>query len=185
MFDPRIVKIQGDISRNDVIQLVKWCKGKNVCEFGMGGSTLLLARCAKSLRSYDSNKKWYDITAKRISQIPDKTCEPILICNDGHPPSDFVGYDVLWVDGVNNLRPEWIKLANKCKVVIIHDSRRPGDWQRTMHAISSHFLKLKTIHCHIENSNLIIFEMRNTPVAWENWNRTETENRVNCLDYVN
>lgn len=77
IFDPRTVLIQGDISRADAVVLVNLCAGRSVVEFGMGGSTLLLARCAKELSSYDTDLEWYEITECRIAQIPDKTCKPV------------------------------------------------------------------------------------------------------------
>ena len=178
MLDPSTCTIQGDLSRNDAIQLVTWCRGRDVYEFGMGVSTLLLARCARHLHSYETNADWYTLTQRRISQIKDKTCSPVLIHHDGAPPEDFPGCDVLFIDGREDLRANWVALADRCGVVMIHDSRRFSDWSWAMFAFSAHFLQIGKIHMHAGTSNMMIFEMRESPVVYENWNRTEKYNRV-------
>ena len=185
--DPKTVTIQGDLSRNDVIQLCEWCNNKKVVEFGMGGSTLILARCAKELHSYETNKEWYDITTRRIDQIPNKTCEPTLTLNEvGKPyklnglPDDIPECDVLWVDGFAPLRKLWINnFFDKAKTIIVHDSRRKEDATEALIIAIDRFDMVESIYLHHEDSNLIIIQKRDKRVAWENWNKVEKhDNRV-------
>lgn len=179
MVDPQTVPIQGDLSRNDVVQLCAWCRGKSVVEFGMGGSTLLLSRIATSLISFDTEEYWFDITRHRIAQIEDKSCQPQLFLNP-EPPERIPQCEVLFLDGKDVQRFEWIRrFQRQCKVLIIHDSRVPVIFNPTLQLLAEDFLRLQSIHCHIGESNLLVAEYRDAPVAYENWNHTEAnDNRI-------
>ena len=186
-FDPSSVTIQGDLSRNDAVQLCLWCNGRDVVEFGMGGSTLLLSRCAKSLLSFDTQKHWFDVTELRLNQIPEKSCEPQLVLSP-EIPQNIPACDVLFVDGLDYQRVEWVKrFHDRSKVLIVHDSRSPVITLPILAAIAPSFLKLYALYFHIGNSNLLIMVFREEPIAYENWNHTEIGDRrasPETIDYV-
>ena len=183
MFDPKTVLIQGDLSRADTLELVKLCQGRSVVEFGMGASTLLLARCAKKLVSYDTDQKWCDVTQRRTAQIPDKTCEPQLVFSPRVPRS-IPPCDVLFVDGLSSQRIEWGRKFFQRRVghaVLIHDSRRRECWRiigkLVMYKETSRWID--NIQFHVGDSNMIIVWKRSKSANYFNWNRTERDdNRV-------
>lgn len=185
--DPQTVKIQGDLSRADVVSLCQLCTGKEVIEYGMGGSTLILSRCARSLSSFEESEYWCDVTRDRLYQIPDKTCQPAT--NIGSGVEHYLPKcDVLWIDGTPASRIGWITNFFHCaRTIVIHDARRGGDVARALEALVPFFEHIKTIHINYNESNLLVVEKREQPLVWENWNVTEKDdNRVSPFirDYV-
>jgi len=178
--DPKTVKIQGDLSRSDVINLCRLCDGKRVVEFGMGGSTLLLARCCATLDSYDTSEEWYNRITAKVSQIPNKTCEPKLTLGE-QVPEDIPSCDVLWIDGCDAHRGLWLeKFFDKAPLIIVHDGRRPWDVSQVFEVVRPNFSRVKTLHINYDESNLLLIEKRLSPLEWENWNVTERDdNRAN------
>lgn len=176
-FNPETVMIQGDLSRQDVVTLCAECDNKKVVEFGMGGSTLLLARCASELVSCETHPNWFEVTHNRLKQIKDKTNNIEL-----HKNIDSVNmnkmYDVVFVDGVDNMRlPFANKFINNTKKIIFHDSRRLNDFDLALQFMRTHYQRILEAKFHANNSNLIIITLNDHPVVWENWN--ETERRTN------
>ena len=160
--DSESVIIQGDLSRADVRVLVATCAGRDVVEFGMGGSTLILARCASRLVSYDTSADWYGVTRNRIAQIPDKTCEPELVLDAG-VPDVLPPCDVLFVDGVMDLRPAWVaRHWWGPGIIMLHDSRAPETWEeiRTLLQDPQAGLWIESIGWHVLDSNMIVIAMR-------------------------
>ena len=184
MINPETITIQGDISRQDVMVLASYCTNKNVVEFGVGGSTLIIARCAKSLMSYDTDQNWIDITSLRLSTISDKTCEPQLKLIS-QPPNDIEECDVLFIDGLGDHRDAWAKLFTRAKVTLIHDSLGvAGDYPVVYWVMKEIFNNIDsvglldkiTFHCF--DSNMVVVERRDSPLSFRNWNETETTGRI-------
>lgn len=177
MVDPSSCVIQGDISREDALVLVSECSGRSVVEFGTGGSTLILARCASSLASYDTDRRWLDGTAKRLAQMDGwlKTCEPSLI-HSADVPVDINECDVLWVDGLSGQRTEWCVLHfPRCRTLLLHDSRRAGAWSTVGALLAKRGLEVDSVHMHAGawSSNIVVVRRRFTPVAYVSWWDTE------------
>jgi hypothetical protein len=174
-FDPKTVPIQGDLSRADVVELVRMCRGKRVVEFGMGGSTLILMRCARSLDSYETDPHWHCLTAHRMKQVKDKTCEPTLMLSPD-TPSDIPECDIIFVDGLSSKRDEWMRLWRRTReAVVLHDSRVPATWRSVMELLRDEESGtwVEGIDFHVNQSNLLVVRKRPEPVAYENWNITE------------
>jgi len=174
-FDPKTVPIQGDLSRADVVELVRLCQGKRVVEFGMGGSTLILARCALSLDSYETDPHWHWLTAHRMKQIKDKTCEPALVLGPD-TPAGVPECDVIFVDGLSSKRDEWMRLWRSAReAVVLHDSRVPGTWRSVVELLKDDESGtwVDGIDFHVNQSNLLVVRRRPGPAAYENWNLTE------------
>lgn len=184
MLDYKTVPIYGDISRNDVRVLIELCTGKNVIEFGVGGSTLILAQVASKLTSYDTSQEWIDKTKKKLITKPSvKTCEPEFIHNP-EIPNDIPECDVLFLDGEGYQRTGWLKHFPKCKVVISHDCRgETTDGPTAYHLIYPLFKNFELLQyvSRIEyaylDSNMFVYYRREKPIVYENWNITETDNR--------
>lgn len=190
MLDPRTCKIQGDLSRADVIVLHSLCQGKRVVEFGMGGSTLLLARCASELDSYEPFENWYEATRKRIGQIPDKTAEVRLHKMEAEKradgrfnvrfPASVPDCDVMFVDGQHEIRGIWLAdFFHKAKRILVHDCRRAKDVQRAIEGFLQYFEWVDSVRFSVDGSNMMLIERRDRPLEWVDWNVTEADdNRV-------
>jgi hypothetical protein len=185
MFDPLTVPIQGDLSRNDVVVLHELCQGGSVVEFGMGGSTLLISRIANSLTSYDTNQEWLDRTRKRLMAITDKTCEPDLhLISD--TPSSIPECDVLFIDGLGDIRWEWMRHFRAAKVLVCHDSLGDtgGNGPTVYNMMGELFRSMENVelldraYYHYKDSNMVVVFRRDKPIKYVNWNAVETENRL-------
>jgi tRNA A58 N-methylase Trm61 len=186
MYNAYTVPIQGDMSRADVVVLTKYCSGKKVVEFGMGGSTLLLARCTQTFISYEDDEMWFQRTQDRISQIPDKIDDIELILQKDPPKTIPSDTDTLFVDGNDTLRKLWIeKLGHIPNTILVHDSRRTKDFEDTVDSLKKHFLKIDTIQVHAQESNIIVVTMRPSPIELEDWNKTEIYNHRVSWDEEN
>jgi hypothetical protein len=177
--NPKTVTIQGDLSRADVVELCRICGGKIVVEFGMGGSTLILARCAAFLYSYDTEDSWLSATKARIDSIEDKTAR-VHLYSSPSIPAEVPECDVLWVDGLFSQRAEWIRQHGKRgKVVVVHDCRRYHDVIHALEGALSFWAWVERIDSCPGGSNLMVITRREKPMRYEDWNETEKDdNRV-------
>ena len=130
-FNPYVCPIYGDLSRADVVALTLLCRGKNVVEYGVGGSTIILSQIAKSVVSFDTKEIWVERTKEFLKQIPNKTCEPEFrpILKEKFNGSSVKGIgfpcDIVFSDGWAAMRGHFIlefwKHISEC--AIAHDSR--------------------------------------------------------------
>lgn len=186
MVDANTVTIQGDLSRLDAAVLIELCDNKHVIEFGVGGSTLLIARVAKSLHSWDTSTEWLKRTAARLEKLrPELTCTPQLSLTDGCP-DDIPDCDVLFVDGRGEDRFKWLRFFPKCKILICHDSLGDtgGHGPTIYHVMAALFGDRTCVELldradyHYRDSNMAVIYRRISPLVYKNWNVTETENRL-------
>ncbi len=186
MVDPKTVIIQGDLSRLDAEVLIELCQDKNVVEFGVGGSTLLIARVAKKLNSYDTNHEWLNRTAARVRKIEHElSCIPEFTIVK-QVADDIDECDVLFVDGNGDDRFKWLKFFPKCKVLICHDSLGDtGGNGPTLYHVMTELFKdracveyLDRADFHYKGSNMAVVYRRSEPICYQNWNLIETENRL-------
>lgn len=186
MVDPKTVVIQGDLSRRDAEVLLELCQDKAVVEFGVGGSTLLIARVASSLRSYDTSSEWLGRTAARIRQIePELSCIPeFTLVKD--VADSIPECEVLFIDGRGDDRFKWLKFFPRCNVLICHDSLGDtGGHGPTLYHVMAELFKdrdcvehLERADFHYKDSNMVVVYSRPEPIKYQNWNLTETENRL-------
>jgi hypothetical protein len=174
--DPSTYPTSADLSRADLRVLHHFCKDTAVVEFGCGGSTLFLQKIAKTLTSYDTSQEWIDLVK---GQLSGNRQEIILI--DAVPPI-LPKADVHFVDGIDHLRPIWVRYCQEqraAKVIIVHDSRRTYpvaglgclfEWPLTA--------LIEKVEYHYMGSNCLVITLRQTPVAYEDWNVTEPVNRL-------
>lgn len=185
MLNPNTMSIQGDISRNDVKVLFELCTNKNVIEYGVGGSTLILAQIAKTLICYDTDINWINTTAKRLQNINNKTCNPELNYIT-QTPHELPESDIIIIDGHGDTRHEWAKHLPTTKQLLFHDSLGSTTTQPTIYHITTQLFtnmtlieNLDTAKFHYKDSNYLLIIKRETPIKYVNWNETETENRLN------
>lgn len=186
MIDYRTVVIQGDLSRLDVRVLLELCAHKRVVEFGMGGSTLLLARICKELISYDTSMEWLERTKARLEDIQGElSCIPTLLLTAGEE-EDICECDVLFIDGKGEDRHKWLKFFTKCKILICHDSLGDtgGSGPTLLHIMSELYSNMDIVKnldrtdYHYLGSNMVVTYKRENPINFVNWNIIEIENRI-------
>lgn len=188
MIDPQNVIIQGDLSRADVHVLHDLCVDKHVVEFGVGGSTLILARCARTLITYDTDRTWLSRIQARIGCLNYKTTEPIFNHVTDIPES-IPECDVLFIDGYGPQRAGWTTFFLKCTTMVLHDSLGDTGSGPTIDNLMSLLFKdknivehLNKIYVHYNDSNCIVITRRPKPIKYINWNIVETENRISPYD---
>ncbi len=200
-FNPYTCPIEGDLSRADVVALTLLCRGKDVVEFGVGGSTILLSQIAKSVVTFDTKEVWVERTKETLKTITNKTCEPDIkpILAETHDGSSVKGIgfpcDVLFSDGWAAMRSYFIlefwKYIREC--AITHDTRaiyagnvlkrfidayNPAfkGSQKYPWGYNPYLSSLKSIEWNYLESNCCILTKRNTTLIWEDWKKTEKDN---------
>lgn len=186
MVDPKSVVIQGDLSRRDAEVLLELCRDKFVVEFGVGGSTLLIARVAQRLQSYDTSVEWLSRTAARIKKIEGElSCIPEFSIVDD-VADDIPECEVLFIDGKGEDRYKWLKFFPKCNIMICHDSLGDtgGNGPALYHIMAELFKNRECVEYldradfHYKDSNMVVIYSRPEPIRYHNWNLTETDNRL-------
>lgn len=203
-FNPYICPIQGDLSRADAVSLALLCRGKDVVEYGVGGSTIILSQVAKSLTCFDTKQTWLEKTKESVNKLPNKTCEPDFrpILKEKHDNSSVTGLgfncDVIFSDGWAAMRIHFIlefwPYIREC--AITHDSRAiyagnivkkfmdaydptVKDNKKFPWGVNPYISSLQKIEWNYLESNCCIFFKRNTSLIWEDWKKTEIENNRN------
>lgn len=168
------IKFIGDLSIQDAKVLVKLgSQAKHILEFGAGGSTQIFAQCKpKTLISVETDLHWVQLTEKRIKKLSDIT-EPLFINYGRHPQQPF---DLIFVDGVDNLRKEFAidtwKLLTVGGVMVFHDTRRFIDFANAAWIAQLHFNEISKIEVNVDDSNMtVIYKKQHQPYV--NWNYTE------------
>ena len=200
-FNPYTCPIYGDLSRADVVALTLLCRNKNVVEFGVGGSTILLSQVAKSVITFDTKEVWVNRTKKFLKNIPNKTCDSYFrpVIEEKHDGSSVLGLstpcDVLFSDGWAAMRGHFIlEFWNDIKeCAITHDTRSPyagnvvkmlfNAYDKKLNkengyiwGVNPHTASLKSIEWNYLESNCCVFFKRNTLLIWEDWKKTEANN---------
>ena len=202
ILNPYIFPIEGDLSRADFVVLTQLCRGKDVVEYGVGGSTLLFSRIAKSVVSFETKQVWADRVTEQLAQVKDKRCEPeIVIIGEEHDGSTVKGLvrtcDVFFNDGWAAMRHHfllefWLQIRVCC---ILHDTRATyaanvvkkfidaydleADKEKYPWGRNPYLASLKTIEwCYLESNMAVLFR-RNCELYWEDWKRTESGDNRN------
>ena len=186
MLNPYICKIEGDLSRADVVALTLLCRGKDVVEFGLGGSTLIIGQVAKSLITYETKPEW----VKRFPQI--ETPIEIIDEKEGGSSVRKLGKkcDVLFADGWAAMRHHFLLVfwpyIREC--AILHDTRSiyAGNCvQKFINAynppttgwgLNPYLATLKSIEWNYLESNMCVLHKRNCQLEYEDWKKTEADN---------
>ena len=196
MLNPYTYKTEGDLSRADVVALTLLCRGKNVIEFGIGGSTVLLSQIANNVITYEHDPKW---TEKILPHLGSNV--EIRPIDKGSTPAEgalnVIGLgescDVCFIDGHSHIRaPALIEFWKHIKeYAILHDSRmtyagncvkkfidafvdqnKPSDTNPGM-SDNPFTGSLETIHWNYLESNMVVMKKRNCTLRYENWKVSE------------
>jgi hypothetical protein len=191
MINPYTWKIEGDLSRADVLVLTLLCRNKNVIEFGIGGSTILLSQIANKVITYEHDPAWRDKIAPKLN---DKV-EIRMIEKNPQAVKGLGEYcDVLFDDGHSLLRaPALLEFWKYIKgYAILHDSRMTYAGNCVKRLIDAfvpnpeitegnpnklpdnpYTGSLDTIYWNYLESNMVVLQKRNYILKYENWKITE------------
>jgi hypothetical protein len=162
------------------------CRNRDVVEFGLGGSTLIIGQVAKSLITYETKPEW----VKRFPRIE----SPIEIIEEKKDGSSVKGLgrecDVIFLDGWAAMRHHFLlefwPHIREC--AILHDTRSvyaanclkkfidaynppTVGW-----ALNPYLATLKSIDWNFLESNMCILHKRNCQLEYEDWKKTEAGN---------
>jgi len=193
-FNEYVCPIEGDMSRADVVSLVQLCRGKNVIEFGLGGSTKILRQVAKSVKTYETKKVW----AER------QDLDNIVFIEELHDGSSVKGLsepcDVIFIDGWAAMRNHFLMefWADVKECAILHDSRMTYA-SRCIEIFLQAYQKppqnkfdynpylgtLQKIEWNYMNSNNAVLYKRPYELIWEDWKKTEAGNNRKGYGAIN
>jgi hypothetical protein len=185
-YSPFTCVIKGDIARADTVGLHMLCQGRSVVEFGVGASTMILARSAKPLITYDTSELWISKTQKNIAQLDHKTCEPEFVKFNEKSIPTCPPCEVLWIDGLPSARLAFAlqNFDQSSEMVILHGALRNRN--SFGHRILSETLQekwemIKSVELGYLDSHLLVLHKRKKPLIYYNYHQTEAGNhRVPC-----
>ena len=172
--NPDDALIEGDVSRNDLVLLYELCAGLNVVEFGVGGTTMYLARICKSLQCFETDRGWADGIRSELCRrgLEAKVTMVPQADPDG---ASLPRADVYVIDGLIHLRSSWVKAAIFSRIahfILVHDSRRASptndigwlfQWPQTAW--------LRDVQFHFRNSNYLLITPRQKPIEFIDWHQ--------------
>lgn len=178
-------KFIGDLSLQDADVLACFGKqAKRILEFGVGGSTQIFAQCKPALLyCVETDPEWIGLTRKRLDLLSDKTNPVFFMYNNLLEITKDQKYDLVFVDGVDNLRRDfaiktWDALAVG-GVMVFHDTRRPQDFQNVAWVAQLFFNEISRIYVNAVASNSVssnvsvIVKKQHEPYV--NWNYEENK----------
>ena len=142
----------GDLSLQDADILAQYSrKSSSVIEFGVGGSTHIIAQCtAHNSINVETDPKWIAITKSHIDRIVDNPSK-VTFCQYKEMDALIANktFDLVFVDGIDDLREDFANktwpLLSEHGVMIFHDTRRLADFKNVIHVAEANFLEVKNI----------------------------------------
>lgn len=148
------MKYIGDLSSQDAALLERYAKNANaVLEFGVGGSTQIIAQAISrqaSFTSLDIDPKWIEVTQSHLSRLGvEARCQLLpyesWIANPS--PSSF---DLIFNDGLNTRRRDFALLSFPLLavggVMLFHDTRRSQDVRYVLDLVEAFFEEIEHVH---------------------------------------
>lgn len=148
------MKYIGDLSSQDASLLGCYASSaSSVLEFGVGGSTQIIAQAISPLASFtslDTDPKWIEITRGHLCRLGvDTRCQmlPYEPWAADPPPAS---YDLVFNDGLNSLRRDFalrsFPLLTVGGVMLFHDTRRPRDVRYVLDLVEMFFEEVEHVH---------------------------------------
>lgn len=173
------MKYVGDISKEDARVLGRLGYGGRVLEFGMGGSTQVLAQVARHLTSIETDPEWLKRTRNNLETLkidPSKyDLKPYFKWPDAVKGLEF---DFIFVDGVDEMRFPFAIMAFPLLkiggVLAFHDTRRGPDMQNFLNTVLQFKDEAGVIFLNRMDSNISGFH-RKARQPYADWNKTENK----------
>lgn len=174
------MKYIGDISSRDAALLEFFAsKSSRILEFGMGASTQVIAQALQPgahLFSVETEPSWIARTAGNLAALGVDPAVYTLL-----PYTDWLSavpqmVDMIFVDGVDNLRPVFGRsawhLLSVGGIIMYHDTRRVNDLRTCIELLMEHHNEIGDTFINLDGSNLSGFQ-RKHPEPYRDWNVDE------------
>lgn len=175
-----MIKFIGDISKTDALVLKEFAeKANNILEFGVGGSTQVLANYAQGeVTSIETNIDWIEKTRCNLEILKIKKSVYFQYYGDFMLSEHTQSYDMIFNDGVDHLRKDFglyafSKLLKPNGVLLFHDQRRTGDVYNMVEVIKNYSAYIECVEINYLGSNITIIYKRDIPLFYEDWNVIE------------
>lgn len=181
-------KFIGDLSVQDAELIERYAsRAKAVLEFGVGGSTQILAQSipeGAKLVSIDTDPAWIDVTRVRLGKLGVQDRCRFLAYEGWMPGAMAVStrFDLIFDDGVDHLRrpfalESW-PLLEPGGFMLFHDTRRFGDFVNVAWVIQSYFEEVEEVYCNQRvdgvSSNISVVKKK-AREPYVNWNVSENK----------
>ncbi len=174
-------KFIGDLSKEDAALLEGYAsKARSVLEFGVGGSTQIIAQSIPewaSFLSLDTEREWREKTRLILRRLGvENRC--VMIGYEDWPLDRR--YDLIFNDGKDALRKEFglrsFPLLSIGGSLLFHDTRRAGDIQNVMAVVEKYFEEIESVSLNERvgrlSSNITVIRKKDME-PYTNWNATE------------
>ena len=181
------MKYIGDLSSQDAALLERYARSAtSVLEFGVGGSTQIIAQALSpqaSFTSLDTDPKWIEITQSHLSRLGVNTrCQMLpyeaWIATRTQPP--LASFDLIFNDGLNTLRRDFavqsFPLLTVGGVLLFHDTRRSRDVRYVLDVVATFFEEVEHVHLNerFQGASSNITAIRKKPrEPYVDWNLAE------------
>jgi precorrin-6B methylase 2 len=176
---PGDLRYIGDISRQDA-QILATSAGtaRRILEFGVGGSTQILAQVAPpdaTVITVETSPEWMQRTLENLQRFQIEThveflkYESWLTANVGL-------MDLVFVDGRDDLRAAFAVRAWRFLrvggVLLIHDTRRRNDANYALEFAKRHYLEIESVVLNARASNITMITKKMSE-PYVDWNRID------------
>jgi predicted O-methyltransferase YrrM len=169
----------GDLSKQDVETLIEYSQdSKRILEFGVGGSTQVLAQCATGkteIISIDTDTGWIEKTKSNFKLL---NIEKEVSFVDYNSWKEFAQgtFDFIFDDGVDYLRlPFALESWDKLEIggfILFHDTRRQSDMRNVMELVTARHNEVDYVICNVNGSNITVVKKKALE-PYVNWNIVE------------
>jgi len=175
------MKFIGDLSKYDASVLEKYGKwAQTILEFGMGGSTQILAQSLRDghhLWSMDTDPVWISRTKTNLDTLKVQEDKYTLLdYNLSLEGTHGYMFDLIFDDGVDNERfPFGLCAFKRLKLggwFLMHDTRRRGDMRNFLDLVMAYKDEISEVKINMNNSNISGF-MRKVAEPYVDWNKAE------------
>lgn len=177
----RTFEFIGNLSKADVDVLAEHAESAgNILEFGVGGSTQILAQAVAEnvkILSLDTDKAWITTTRNNLRKLGVRRAVEFRLYDDWLTRKKKpVEYDLIFNDGLRDNRlPFAIEAWEQLKVggkLLWHDTRRPQDVQDVIKLIETYNKEIESAFFNLRDSNITVLTKR-APLEYVNWNKIE------------
>jgi predicted O-methyltransferase YrrM len=180
-------KFVGDLSREDAELLERYAStARRVLEFGVGGSTQIIAQsvpAGATFVSLDTDPAWIAVTRDRLGKLGVADRCRFLPHDEAWLPAVTAAspsFDLIFDDGVDHLRrpfalESW-PLLEPGGFMLFHDTRRFGDVVNVAWVMQTYFTEVEDVYVNQRvggvASNVSIIKKK-VAEPYVNWNQSE------------
>lgn len=176
---PGDMRYVGDISRQDA-QILATSAGtaRRILEFGVGGSTQILAQVAPpdaTITTVETSPEWIERTRSNLQRFQIKTHVEFLEF-ESWLSADVGLMDLVFVDGRDDLRAAFAMRAWRFLrvggVLLIHDTRRRNDANYALEFAKLYYLEIESVFLNVRASNITMITKKMSE-PYVDWNRLD------------